>query len=166
VFYRGQCPCDVLFIGEAPGKDENLSGTPFIGRSGALLDGIIEEVGQDFSYGIQNILACIPLDKDKHTGKVGVRAPTAAEAEACNPRFVETIIRAEPTLIVLLGKTAKKYLKLPKYLSYTEVLELQHPAYMLRKGGKSSLEYKRAILYLRNKLEELELIDGEKEVRD
>lgn len=159
VFYRGAAPCDVLFIGEAPGHNEDMSGLPFIGRSGQLLDSLIQEtiddVG-DFQYGITNIVSCIPLDLEGN-----IRAPEKVEAESCRSRFHETIAASECSAIVLLGKTAKKYLKLPaRAMIKFEILELQHPAYILRKGGKNSLEYTRNLCYLKEFVKEFVLRNG------
>lgn len=102
-----------------------------------------------------NVLSCAPFTKDKNTGKIGVRPPTPIEAEACRPRFLEQIYCADPKMIVLLGKSAKTYLKLPKDLEHVKILELYHPAYLLRKGGLSSLEYDKTLLYLNEAIEEL-----------
>ena len=160
VFYRGEAPCDVLFIGEAPGYDEDLCGLPFVGRSGAILERMISDVreeGVKFSYGITNVVSCIPKVVDEETGKRTVRAPTKEEADACRFRLLTTIRTASPKLIALVGKTAKKYLRIPAREMPEEhklpVLEIQHPAYMLRKGGLQSLEYKRNTLYLREAIE-------------
>lgn len=154
VWYRGsEGPVDILFLGEAPGKMEDLSGKPFVGKSGDLLDHIIADTGLQFTYGITNIVCCIPKTIDEMTGKVGVRPPTKDEAEACRGRLLEVIMNASPSLIVLLGKTAKKYIKLPKSLRDIPVVELVHPAYVLRNGGRNSLEYKRCILYLQEACE-------------
>jgi DNA polymerase len=145
----------VLFIGEAPGKEEDKTGLPFVGKSGDLLEYIIGETELTFSYGIMNVLACIPPEINKVTGKVGVRKPTPQEADACRPRFLETLYTANPELIVLLGQSAKKFARIPKELSDIPVLELYHPAYIARKGGKKSIECTRAILYLKETLEEI-----------
>lgn len=147
VFYRGEAPCDILFIGEAPGRNEDKSGSPFVGRSGDLLEALIEDVKNqcvDFEYGITNIVSCIPLDEE---GKI--RQPSKEEADACRERFLMTLEKSAPKAIVLLGKVAKKYFKQPKE-STQPVLELAHPAYILRKGGKNSLEYAKNVLYLRD----------------
>lgn len=150
VFFRGSCPCDVLFIGEAPGRDEDLSGLPFVGRSGQLLDRLIEDATQEtkrFSYGITNVVCCIPTKKDERTGKVSIRVPDKNEADACKLRLLTTIERCSPRLIITLGKTAKKYVKIPKKMGEYPQFELQHPAYILRKGGINSLEYKKQLIY-------------------
>jgi DNA polymerase len=160
VFYRGDAPCEVLFIGEAPGKDEDLSGKPFVGKSGEILEHMIatlKEEGVKFSYGITNVVCCIPLtDPDELTGERKVRKPLKIEADACKLRLLTTIQKADPQVIVLLGETAKKYCKVPKHFKQYESprVELKHPAYIIRNGGKNSLEFKKNYLYLKEALEQ------------
>lgn len=162
VFYRGAAPCDVLFIGEAPGYDEDMCGLPFVGKSGTILESwikLVRDEGIKFSYGITNIVACIPKTVNEETGKKSVRPPSKEEADACKLRLLTTISKVSPRLIVVVGKTAKKYLRIPargmEKEYNTPVLELQHPAYVLRKGGRNSLEYKRNFLYLKEAIENL-----------
>jgi uracil-DNA glycosylase family 4 len=160
VFYRGSAPCEVLFVGEAPGWDEDSAGLPFIGRSGKILNSMIDlllDEGIEFTYGITNVVACIPTEKNEATGKVSIRAPSKTEADACRFRLLETIRIANPRLIVLLGKTSKKYVRIPMKHEHskTPVVELQHPAYIIRKGGMNSLEYKRNYIYLKESIENL-----------
>lgn len=161
VFYRGEAPCDVLFIGEAPGKDENLVGLPFIGYAGDTLDALIEAAADEingythsdpsevlpipvtFTYGITNVICCMPLNED---GKI--RAPKPKEAKTCNPRLVKTIEIASPKLIVLLGKTAVTNFSVPDSLSHIPVLELQHPAYINYNGGVGSITYDQNLVRL------------------
>lgn len=154
VFYRGSVPCDVLFIGEAPGKDEDLMGEPFIGRAGQVLDQWIEDAKQEssipFSFGVTNILACLPLDDQ---GKI--RPPAKEEAAACDPRLYQTIRAADPKLIFLLGQTAKKYYKIGEELDNIGVVEVQHPAYVLRQGGIGTYAYDSNLLKIVNALETL-----------
>jgi len=96
VFFRGEAPCDVLFIGEAPGSNEDLSGLPFVGRSGSLLDSLLdlckEDGGLHYRFGITNIVSCIPYEGDSRK----VRPPTAKEADACKLRLLTTIEAASP----------------------------------------------------------------------
>jgi uracil-DNA glycosylase len=88
-------------------------------------------------------LCCRPLDED---GKI--RKPTKQESLTCSPRLQATIELANPRGIVLLGQTAKTLYKMLRGLPPLPLLELQHPAYLLRKGGKASLEYDRALILL------------------
>lgn len=171
VFYRGSCPCDVLFIGEAPGKDEDLVGQPFVGRAGDVLDAWIEDSQQElcnyknengdgktfhhnaardsYKFGITNILCCLPLDE-----KGKIRPPTKAEAKECSPRLQATILAAKPRLIIILGGSARDYHKIPESLSHIPVVELQHPAFILRQGGIGSMTYDRNLLTLTDALEQ------------
>lgn len=150
VLGRGRLPADLLFIGEAPGPDEDLRGEPFIGRAGKILECLIRDArkvvrkkGGDplFTYFITNTVACYPDD-----GHGGFRVPTLEEMESCKDRVICTINLADPRGIVLLGKTAlTAYSKI-----YTKNLKtwkgspkhLFHPSYLARRGGTSSLDYK------------------------
>lgn len=152
VFFRGVLPCDVMFVGEAPGKTEDLTGDPFVGRAGDLLNHWIkdaeQEFGRPFSYGVTNIVACIPLDAH---GKI--RQPDKDEAKACSPRLKQTFLAAQPKLVVLLGQVAKKHYKMYEELDIKEVVELQHPAYVLRQGGVGVYAYESNLLKLVRALE-------------
>lgn len=179
VFFRGSCPCDVLFIGEAPGKDEDLYGEPFIGRAGRVLDSMIQQAGDElcdrwnsskstlfyhntagdaFSYGITNIVACMPLLNSS------IRPPTKEEAEACNPRLIETIRACQPKLMVLLGQVAKKHHKIPVGLESIPTVELQHPAYILRNGGVGCYQFDSNVLQLVEAIEQFVFPAKEKTV--
>ena len=149
VFARGKIPADVLWLGEAPGPDEDLIGYPFIGRAGRLLDKMISNVSEKvgtFRSAFTNILSCIPYaDPDNRDG---FRAPTAEEAAACSIRLQNTVKLINPTLIVLLGKVAENNFDPLQYVGYS--ISVYHPSYSLRKGGYESLEYKRTKIRLTN----------------
>lgn len=154
VLFRGQLPCDVLFIGEAPGKSEDMSGLPFVGEAGWLLDSIIREVQDavgEFRYAITNVVCCLPPIEET-TGKV--RAPNRKEAAACSERLVEFLRIAQPRLVVALGAVASKHVpiysgqltvvRVPPY----SVVSVTHPAAILHKQGtpQAGLDLKRATL--------------------
>ncbi|MEM2925610.1 MAG: uracil-DNA glycosylase [Methanocellales archaeon] len=132
VFSRGALNPRVLFIGEAPGLEEDLMGKPFVGRSGKLLDRWIAYLEID-SYAITNVVKCRPPRN---------RAPTKAEVEACKPYLIRQIAIYKPKLIVLLGKVAIEALlgkcRLSAVLGkcfetkYGKVTALYHPSYCLR----------------------------------
>jgi uracil-DNA glycosylase family 4 len=146
VLARGTIPCDVLFVGEAPGESEDSTGVPFIGGAGKLLDDIIDRSlgrflteAQDgrkvplFSSAFCNMVCCIP----KENGKKATE-PSVDQVESCAQRLFEFIMMCDPKLIVTVGKVATDWLD-PKY-SYGIKLhriipqvEITHPAYMLRK---------------------------------
>lgn len=157
VLCRGKLPCDVLFIGEAPGEVEDTLGQPFVGPSGKLLTKIIEEVGRSvkFTFAIANTLACVPWNEDQ----TGVRPPTGPELTQCQSRLWELLPMANPLAIVYVGKVSGdrakvitgEYKPVPSLLIY-------HPAYLLRKGGASpnNLDYKRTVLNLKQFLTSLQ----------
>lgn len=131
VLYRGEVPCKFLFIGEGPGKSEDATGIPFVGVSGQLLNWWLEEC-KVRSYAVTNVVACRPTDKRGGAN----RSPSWKEIQNCRPRLTEFIEKiARPRALVLVGRTARDC------VSFQEVprLELDHPAYVLRSGGKGSL---------------------------
>lgn len=138
VFYRGVAPCKVLFIGEAPGKDEDLYGEPFIGKSGKLLDSLIDssqkKLGYAYPFGITNTVCCLPLDEHGF-----IRPPSLEERTACFGRLKRTIIAANPSLLVFLGSVAASSHNIGVPIDHT--LSLHHPAYILRNGGVDSFYY-------------------------
>ena len=89
VFGVGNPDADLMFIGEAPGADEDRQGEPFVGRAGQLLTKIIKAMNfaREDVY-IANILKCRP---DTPSGSFGNRAPTPAEMQTCRPYLVEQI---------------------------------------------------------------------------
>jgi len=101
VVYRGGPHPEVLFIGEAPGKDEDLAGVPFVGRAGRALDQAIAAVGLDpGSVGIVNLLKCRPPENRFD--------PSAAAT--CRPHLERQIELLAPRRIVTLGRHALRSL--------------------------------------------------------
>lgn len=102
VFGAGNANADLMFVGEAPGQQEDLLGLPFVGRAGKLLDTLLEEVG--LARGdvfIANVLKSRPP---------GNRDPEAEEIEACKPYLHRQIDLIEPKVICTLGNFATKLL--------------------------------------------------------
>ncbi len=103
VFGDGNLHADIMFVGEGPGEDEDLQGIPFVGRAGQLLTKIIEngmKIPRSSVY-IANIVKCRPPEN---------REPLADEAAACIGYLRRQIAIIRPRAIVLLGKTALRYL--------------------------------------------------------
>jgi uracil-DNA glycosylase family 4 len=135
VFGAGDPNARVMFIGEAPGAEEDKQGIPFVGRAGQLLDKIIEAIG--FTRGevyIGNMLKCRPP---------GNRDPELSEVNTCRPYLDEQISIISPSFIVCLGRIAAQHLletKSPlkalrgRWHSYRDVpvLVTYHPAALLR----------------------------------
>lgn len=157
VLYRGSVPADILFIGEAPGKTENKLGRPFVGRSGNLLNKMLETL-EVRSFCIANVVCCIPWKRSEGGGHQleEVRPPSKEEAAACAPHLDELTRLVNPQLIVFLGKEAEKHYTIPinKNIELVATLSLRHPAYILRQGGELSLEYKRCLHALHQALME------------
>ena len=94
---KGRCASPIVFIGEAPGREEDLRGEPFVGRGGRLLDKVLDELGVDRSrVFISNLVKCRPP---------GNRRPRRDEIETCS-RFLESELRAvKPKVVCALGQT-------------------------------------------------------------
>ncbi len=111
VFCRGALPCDVLFIGEAPGVSEDTIGQPFVGEAGKLLDKIVANallycMGADLRLAFANLVGCIP--RDEGGGKAG--PPCHQDIQHCAPRLRDIVDLARPRLIVAVGTLARDYL--------------------------------------------------------
>lgn len=98
VFGVGNPHARLLFVGEAPGRDEDLRGEPFVGRAGKLLDRMLAAIGMDRSQVyIMNVVKCRPPDN---------RNPEASEIEACARWFDAQWQAISPQVVCLLGKVA------------------------------------------------------------
>jgi len=160
VFARGTVPCDVLFIGEAPGKSEDVAGLPFWGPSGEKLDWIVRRSVAPFglTWAMTNMVCCIPR-KGAKTEK-----PPPEAIDACTPRLQEFVAIAEPRLIVCVGATARDMLS-PDYL-HTVRFERQipqchitHPGYIIKQPvAQQGLLLQQATVAIINALEDYSLI--------
>lgn len=136
VLARGSLPCDILFIGEAPGESEDVCGVPFIGPAGKLLDQIVTASlrGRALRCAFTNLIACIPRDPINLTKYT---EPPEESIEACTPRLQEFVEIANPKLLVAVGTTAKDFLE-PGFkwsISFHKPLpcvDIYHPSYILR----------------------------------
>src|SRR5438477_9101739 len=146
VFGVGNPDAELMFIGEAPGADEDARGEPFVGRAGQLLTKIIETMGltRDEVY-IANILKCRP---DMPKGTPGNRPPTPQEMRTCIGYLMEQIEIIQPRVMVALGANAVEGLLgargvmrelRGKWQSYhdTPLMITYHPSYLLRNQSPS-----------------------------
>jgi len=162
VFADGNPDADLMLVGEAPGRDEDIEGLPFVGRSGQLLDRMLAAIGRDrTSAYIANVIPWRPP---------GNRTPTPLETEICRPFIERQIELARPKVLVNLGGPSAKTL-----LNTTEgILRLRgnwrvhvtasgiaipamptlHPAYLLRNPAHKKLAW-RDFLEVKAKLREL-----------
>ena len=106
VFGVGNIDTELMFVGEAPGADEDVKGEPFVGRAGQLLNKIIATMGyQREQIYLANVLKCRP---DIPGQAFGNRPPTPVEMQSCRPCLFEQIDIIKPKTIVALGATAMK----------------------------------------------------------
>ncbi|MBI3554605.1 MAG: uracil-DNA glycosylase [Elusimicrobia bacterium] len=106
----GSAEARVMFIGEGPGFDEDHKGEPFVGRSGQLLDKIMESIGLSRkTVYIANTVKCHPMkDASDPEARGNDRPPSPEEMAACRPYLDEQIRIIEPKIIVTLGASAAK----------------------------------------------------------
>jgi DNA polymerase len=146
VFGVGDIHASLMFVGEAPGADEDRQGEPFVGAAGQLLTRIIKAMGfsRETVY-IANILKCRPDTPGQHSGN---RKPTADEMKTCLPYLLEQIDLIQPKVIVALGATAVEGLlgkteaigKLRGHFQMFHDIPLMptfHPSYLLRNQAPS-----------------------------
>jgi DNA polymerase len=149
VFADGNPHARVMLIGEAPGREEDEAGLPFVGRSGQLLDRMLAAIGLDrTSVYIANVVPWRPP---------GNRTPTPQETEICKPFITRQVALARPDLIVFLGGSAaaalagttEGILKLRgRWFDYdrgdrrVKALATLHPAYLLRQPLQKRLAWR------------------------
>ena len=141
VFGVGNRQAELMFVGEAPGADEDAQGEPFVGKAGQLITKIMQAMGFERSdVFIANVLKCRP---DMPEGESGNRKPKPDEMATCLPWLREQIGLVKPKVIVALGATATEGLLgetrplrdlRGKWLDFngTPVMVTYHPAYLLR----------------------------------
>jgi uracil-DNA glycosylase family 4 len=160
-FYRGSPAARLMIIGEAPGRDEDIAGKPFVGRAGQLLDRMLAAIGlSETDVHITNVVYWRPP---------GNRTPTPEEAEACRPFLERQIGLVAPEIILTLGGPAAKAI-----LGVTEgimklrgrwrdievgghkvpVMPTLHPAYLLR-TPEAKRQAWRDLIALKLRLDEL-----------
>ncbi|MBW3556770.1 MAG: uracil-DNA glycosylase [Actinobacteria bacterium] len=157
VFGVGNPSADLVFVGEGPGREEDLRGEPFVGRSGQLLDRLVlEEIGltRDRFY-IANTVKCRPP---------GNRDPLPAEVSSCRPYLEAQLEIIDPKVVVTLGNFATKLL-----LDTTEgitrlrgrtypyrrgtLVPTFHPAAVLRSGGETMAKMRADLIRAKEALE-------------
>jgi len=146
----GDTRAEWMFIGEAPGAEEDARGEPFVGQAGRLLDNMLAALGMDrrSNVYIANVLKCRPP---------GNRAPEPREAEACRPYLERQIALVEPRLLIALGKSAASLL-LGTDASIASLrgrvhrcqgrplIVTYHPAYLLRSLGDKAKAWEDLLL--------------------
>ena len=139
VFGVGNPETKLMFVGEGPGRDEDLQGEPFVGRAGKLLDGMLDIIDLDRSkIYIANMVKCRPPQN---------RDPLPEEQDACFPGLERQIEIIDPKLIVCLGRiSAMRLIRSDFKISREhgqwfdvggrQIMAIYHPAALLRDPGK------------------------------
>lgn len=177
VFARGKLPCDVLFVGEAPGDSENVLGRPFVGPAGLLLDKLIAQGLGDFSLcgscrgagrgacgethlsapspvrvAFTNVVCCLPRDENGNK----VHESANRDAKLCQPRLAEIIRIAAPAAVVHVGGLAAKWAPActpPEVKTF----KITHPAAILRSNpAQTGLLVSQAVIVIESVREYLE----------
>jgi uracil-DNA glycosylase len=161
VFGAGNPHADLMFIGEAPGANEDKQGEPFVGRAGKLLNLMLNaiDISREQIF-ITNIIKCRPPNN---------RDPLTHEVAACSPYLQQQIALIKPKLVVVLGRIAAHYLldtktalgslrsKLHYYGQYqTPLIVTYHPAYLLRNPA----DKKKSFIDLQFIAQQLAIING------
>lgn len=167
VFADGASDARIMLIGEAPGRDEDIAGLPFVGRAGKLLDRMLAEIGLDRSkVYITNVLPWRPPQN---------REPSPEEAAICLPFLHRHIELARPEILILLGAVSLRHVlgvtegimrargKWEVYQLFHDgtsravpVMPTLHPAYLLRQPAAKRLAW-RDLLAIREKMDQLGL---------
>ena len=148
VFADGNPKARIMFVGEAPGRDEDIEGLPFVGRSGKLLDRMIASIGLDRSkVYIANVIPWRPP---------GNRTPTPQETQICLPFIQRQIELVDPDILVTLGnpstqtllstregimKTRGRWFNYDTGTRVIRALATFHPAYLLRSPSYKRLSW-------------------------
>jgi DNA polymerase len=144
VIMKGSRNPRVLFIGEAPGRTEDMTSIPFSGRAGKKLDEMIGYMGLSaVDYAVINAVKCRPPNN---------RKPLKGEIELCRPFLMAQIRMLDPQVIILLGNTAEeafcrgKKLEwgIPKVSGGISILKIYHPAAMIYQ--RSRIEEQKALI--------------------
>ncbi|WP_321429018.1 uracil-DNA glycosylase [uncultured Methanolobus sp.] len=140
VISKGSQTPRVVFVGEAPGKNEDETGVPFCGRAGRNLDGMTEYMGlSDDDYAVINTIKCRPPKN---------RNPLKSEIKACKPFLEAQIQLLDPKVIILLGNTAEKA------FCDGEKLEWGVPRAVDGKYTLLKIYHPAALIYQRSRIEE------------
>ncbi len=140
---EGDFGAPLVFVGEAPGADEDIQGRPFVGRAGQLLTRIIEAMKfkRDDVF-ITNVVKCRPPDN---------RTPFKEEIEACQPYLLAQVETIQPRVIVTLGKVATDFF-VPidvsmssirgNFFEFGKILVMPtfHPSYVIRNEGNKNIK--------------------------
>lgn len=170
VYGRGHSPCDLLFVGEAPGDSENVLGIPFCGPAGRLLDDIISkalcpEIARPsrndwpLRVAFTNLLGCIPYEMSENGAIEKSKDIRISAIKQCKPRLLEFIQMVNPIYIICVGRLSGDHLthgdldtvQLPRFVAMDSIT---HPAAILRAPLASrELSIKRCIIRIQETIQ-------------
>ena len=137
VIMRGAETPKVLFIGEAPGKNEDEAGIPFCGRAGKVLDELIAYMDlKENEYAIINTVKCRPPNN---------RKPTQKELKTCRPFLLAQIELLDPQVIILLGNTAEQAFCVSA-LDWGEAIATPEGKHLIKLYHPAALLYRRSLM--------------------
>jgi len=152
VIAKGTIPCDVLFIGEAPGYSEDTLGKPFVGPAGKLLHKVIDEALEENgmivppTMAFTNLVCCIPKTEDGSK----THDPPKECVQACYPRLQEFVELCKPQCLVFVGRVAEKRGGTLLMSECLDAISITHPAAILRgTGANTELQCQKMIIDLR-----------------
>jgi len=120
---EGPAYAKIMLIGQAPGREEDKIGRPFVGRAGKFLDSLLDNI--NIKRKTIFITSCVKCHPPKN------RAPKKDKLEACKPYLLKQIELINPRIIVLMGKTAQSYKK-EQILKEKKIISTYHPAAGMR----------------------------------
>lgn len=155
VLARGDIPCHILFLGEAPGDSEDSIGQPFKGPAGHLLDDIISKTNipvLQLKTAFTNLVGCFPREAKRE----GHNEPSASQILACRGRLLDFIGIAKPLICIAVGKLSEKYMPEEVAMSGIKTIEIIHPAAILRMPmAQKSFAARKCIVQIDNIIEQL-----------
>lgn len=136
--FRGELPCDILFLGDSNSSKDVVFNSPFNGDKGAILDELIEALRIEYKnkqlrFGISNLVKCIPYLEAPLADGTDSRAVTKGEVQECESHLDTLLNLAKPSVVILLGEQAKRFAPRRDDIEYVHI---RHPTFILRSSER------------------------------
>ena len=158
VLGEGSTPADILFIGEAPGKSEDLMGVPYVGPSGVLLKRMIDDATNRLgltgapSYFVTYMIQCRPYIQDVQVEDYfEYREPSKEEVLNCMPNLLDEVQRVKPKVVIFIGKLAEKFYG-KEFAVHSKILPLD---FLVKFGGPASPNYLSTVRLIMEAIEQI-----------